>query len=125
MLCKGLLDKKSFQDLHSLSLDIVGTNVNKFFSLTFWWTKTGQKNDILVKFDQFFKKKKKFGLLFSKMLESGVLSGFIAGLSVGLGVAFLIRPKLGRPDSDKPVKNRIPDNDEDEWEDEDTESEEG
>ncbi len=49
------------------------------------------------------------------MIESGVLSGLI-GL---VGVAFLIQPKLGRPDSNKPVKNRIPDNDDDQLEDED------
>ncbi len=48
------------------------------------------------------------------MIESEVLSGL-----VGIGVAFLIQPKLGRPDSDKPVKNKIPDNDDDQLEDED------
>ena len=64
------------------------------------------------------------------MVDTGVLSGFAAGLSIGLGLTFLLRKK---GDSDKKEKNDPSkkqegleaDDDEGDWEDDDSETDDG
>lgn len=53
------------------------------------------------------------------MLEAGIVSGFVAGLSIGLGVAFLARRTSDGPEKTTTAAK----NDDDEWEDQETESE--
>jgi hypothetical protein len=54
------------------------------------------------------------------MLESGVVTGFVAGLSIGLGFTFLLRSKV-KPEQQPESREKNSDEDQD-WE---TESDEG
>ena len=62
------------------------------------------------------------------MIDTGMLSGFVAGLSIGLGLTFLLRSKtddvadVKRSETSKKVEDP---EDEGEWEDEETDSDEG
>ncbi len=61
------------------------------------------------------------------MMDTGVVTGFVAGLSIGLGLTFLLRTK-GEKDKRPATNKKNEDSSEDEdgeWEDEESESEDG
>ena len=67
------------------------------------------------------------------MIDTGMLSGFVAGLSIGLGLTFLLRSKTdvrpndvrSKSDVAKTTKKEEASDDEGEWEDGETDSDEG